>query len=182
MLPIHSAYCACIGRSSPRSWRSAASVGAYAWPSTMRVATSPGMRRSSRNTITLTRKSVGTARATRRSTYCFIGLLVEPGEEQSHAEAVPVVVPETLHVSRMRDVLRGRRGGHHDQRQGQQQRETSHRRSSSLRARHYTQPDRTGGGARYNEASAEGLNAENPAGGPGHGRVSVRPPCRRQSR
>src|SRR5204863_4396380 len=106
MLPIHSAYCACIDRSSPRSWRSAASVGAYAWPSTMRVATSPGMRRSSRNTITLTRKSVGTARATRRSTYCFIGLLVEPGEEQSHAEAVPVVVPETLHVIRMRDVLR----------------------------------------------------------------------------
>src|SRR2546428_4724890 len=37
----------------------------------MRVATSPGMSRSMANTITLTRIRVGTARATRRRTYCF---------------------------------------------------------------------------------------------------------------
>src|SRR5215470_20443061 len=107
MLPIHSAYCTCIARSRPRSWRRAAKVGAYACPSTMRVATSPGISRSSRNTMMLTRNSVGTASATRRRTYCFThALLVEPGEEQAHPDPVPVVVLEALHVLRMGDVLR----------------------------------------------------------------------------
>src|SRR5262245_60096452 len=107
MLPIQSAYCTCTGRSSPRSCRRAASVGAYACPSTMRVATSPGMRRSSRKTMMLTRNSVGTASATRRRTYCFTCVLfVEPREDQPHAEPVAVVVPETFHVLRMGHVLR----------------------------------------------------------------------------
>src|SRR4051812_21299073 len=73
----------------------------------MRVATSPGMRRSSRKTMTLTRNSVGTASARRRRTYGFTrALLVEPGEEQAHAEPVAVVVLEALHVLRMGHVLR----------------------------------------------------------------------------
>src|SRR5262245_11958830 len=107
MLPIHSAYCTCIGRSRPRSWRRAASVGAYACPSTIRVATSPGMSRSSRNTMMLTRNRVGTASATRRSTYCFTrALLVEPGEDQPHPDPVAVVVLEALDVLGVGDVLR----------------------------------------------------------------------------
>src|SRR5690242_15742407 len=79
----------------------------------MRVATSPGMSRSSRNTMTLTRNSVGTASATRRMTYGFTRpLLVEPGEGQPHAEPVAVVVAEALHVLRMRHVLRPLRDVH----------------------------------------------------------------------
>src|SRR6185436_12100006 len=72
----------------------------------MRVATSPGIIRISANTSTLTRNSVGTASASRRRTYGLIALLVEPGVDQPHAEAVAVVVLEALHVRRVRDVLR----------------------------------------------------------------------------
>src|SRR5262249_35638584 len=65
------------------------------------------MSRSSRNTMMLTRNRVGTASATRRSTYCFThALLVEPGEDQPHPDPVAVVVLEALHVLRMGDVLR----------------------------------------------------------------------------
>src|ERR1700675_573134 len=80
----------------------------------MRVATSPGMRRMRAKTRTLTRKSVGIARARRRSRYCFTAwaaararrrLLVEPRVEQAHAEPVAVVMAEALHVGRVRHVL-----------------------------------------------------------------------------
>src|SRR5216117_1534955 len=74
----------------------------------MRVATSPGISRISAKTSTLTRNSVGTARARRRRTYGFISP-VEPGVGQAHAEAVAVVVLEALHGRRVGDVLRPRR-------------------------------------------------------------------------
>src|SRR5688572_2057767 len=75
----------------------------------MRITTSPGMNRMIENTMMLTSSSVGTASATRRSTYCFMTgrpLLVDPGEHQPGAEAEAVVVLEALHVRRVRDVLR----------------------------------------------------------------------------
>src|SRR5512134_1081983 len=98
------------------------------------------MSRIIMNTMRLTTARVGMARATRRSTYCFIELgtgsrasprpcpagsarggrssarseagppgsprpagrlLVEPGVEEAHAEAVAVVVLEALHVGRI---------------------------------------------------------------------------------
>src|SRR6266540_6071417 len=75
----------------------------------MRVTTSPGMSRIIEKTMTLTRKSVGMASATRRRTYCFTcgaGSLVQPRVEEARAEPVAVVVLETLHVRLMGDVLR----------------------------------------------------------------------------
>src|SRR5258705_13038213 len=86
----------------------------------MRVATSPGMRRMSAKTRTLTRKSVGIARARRRSRYRFTAwaaararrrLLVQPRVDQAHAEPIAVVVPEALHVGRVRHGLRPLRHG-----------------------------------------------------------------------
>src|SRR5262245_56838277 len=82
----------------------------------MRVGTSPGMSRMRANTITLTRKSVGMASASRRRTYCFMRSAggvrpgpsspIEPGVGQPHAETVTVVVLEALHGRRMSEVLR----------------------------------------------------------------------------
>ena len=52
--------------------RRASTVGAYACPSTIRMTTSPGIRRMIEKTITLTSTSVGTASASRRRTYCLM--------------------------------------------------------------------------------------------------------------
>src|SRR5437667_8856565 len=84
-------------------------------PLTIRVATSPGISRIMANTMTLTRKSVGTASATRRRTYRLTrgrpvdALLVEPRAHDQQPERVAVVVLEALHGRRVGDVLRGDR-------------------------------------------------------------------------
>src|SRR5688572_16622991 len=74
----------------------------------MRMTTSPGISRMIENTITLTRISVGTASASRRSTYWRM-LLVDPGEHQPRSQPEAVVVLHALHARRVGDVL-GRRG------------------------------------------------------------------------
>src|SRR3989454_1080647 len=84
-------------------------------PLTNRVATSPGISRIMANTMTLTRKSVGTASATRRRTYRLTrgrpvdALLVEPRAHDQQPERVAVVVLEALHGRRVGDILRGDR-------------------------------------------------------------------------
>src|SRR5262245_39265018 len=77
----------------------------------MRITTSPGMRRIIEKTMMLTSTSVGIARPSRRNRYDLIAppcpaSPLDPGEHEPVAEREPVVVPEALHLRRVRDVLR----------------------------------------------------------------------------